>query len=66
MGGRPRRVASLPGRPSNRSMAALVGEAVRGEKSIGRNAADDERLRDVDGKVPEMEGFMARFHPQWL
>ncbi len=46
--------------------AAAAGKPVLCEKPIGMNAVDAERLRTVDGKVPVMEGFMVRFHPQWL
>ncbi len=46
--------------------AAAAGKPVLCEKPIGMNATDAERLRAVDGKVPVMEGFMVRFHPQWL
>jgi len=46
--------------------AARAGKPVLCEKPIGMDAADAERLRAIDGKVPVMEGFMVRFHPQWL
>lgn len=46
--------------------AAEAGKPVLCEKPIGMNAADAARLRAIDGKVPVMEGFMVRFHPQWL
>ena len=45
--------------------AAAAGKPVLCEKPIGMNAADAERLLAIDGKVPVMEGFMVRFHPQW-
>lgn len=50
--------------------AAAAGKPVLCEKPIAMNAADDGRLRALegsgDGKVPVMEAFMVRFHPQWL
>ncbi len=46
--------------------AAAAGKPVLCEKPIAMNAADAERLRAIDGKVPVMEAFMVRFHPQWL
>lgn len=46
--------------------AAAAGKPVLCEKPIGMNTADAERLRAIDGKVPVMEAFMVRFHPQWL
>lgn len=50
--------------------AAAAGKPVLCEKPIAVNAADAERLRVLegsgDGKVPVMEAFMVRFHPQWL
>lgn len=46
--------------------AAAAGKPVLCEKPIAMNAADAERLRRIDGKVPVMEAFMVRFHPQWL
>jgi predicted dehydrogenase len=46
--------------------AAEAGKPVLCEKPIGMNAADAERLRAVEGKVPVMEAFMVRCHPQWL
>lgn len=46
--------------------AAAAGKAVLCEKPIGLDRADAERLLAIDGKVPVMEAFMVRFHPQWL
>ncbi|MEQ8356226.1 MAG: Gfo/Idh/MocA family oxidoreductase [Kiloniellaceae bacterium] len=46
--------------------AAAAGKPVLCEKPIAMNAADAERLRAIGDKVPVMEGFMVRFHPQWL
>jgi len=46
--------------------AAAAGKAVLCEKPIAMTKADAERLRAVEGKVPVMEAFMVRFHPQWL
>jgi len=46
--------------------AAAAGKPVLCEKPIALNAAEAERLRQIDGKVPVMEAFMVRFHPQWL
>ena len=46
--------------------AVEAGKPVLCEKPIGMDAKDAARLRAVDGKVPVMEGFMVRFHPQWL
>jgi predicted dehydrogenase len=46
--------------------AVRAGKPVLCEKPIGMDAKDAARLRAVDGKVPVMEGFMVRFHPQWL
>ncbi len=46
--------------------AAAAGKPVLCEKPIAMNAADAERLRAIDSKVPVMEAFMVRFHPQWL
>jgi len=43
-----------------------AGKPVLCEKPIAMNAVDAERLRAIDGKVPVMEAFMVRFHPQWL
>ena len=45
--------------------AAAAGKAVLCEKPIGMDQADAERLRSIEGKVPVMEAFMVRFHPQW-
>ncbi len=45
--------------------AAAAGKAVLCEKPIGKNQADAERLLAIEGKVPVMEAFMVRFHPQW-
>ncbi|WP_299393773.1 Gfo/Idh/MocA family protein [Pelagibius sp.] len=46
--------------------AAAAGKAVLCEKPVAMTKADAERLRAVEGKVPVMEAFMVRFHPQWL
>lgn len=46
--------------------AVKAGKPVLCEKPIGMDAKDAARLRAIDGKVPVMEGFMVRFHPQWL
>ena len=46
--------------------AAAAGKPVLCEKPIAMDADDAERLRAIDGKVPVMEAFMVRFHPQWL
>lgn len=46
--------------------AIKAGKPVLCEKPIGMDAKDAARLRAADGKVPVMEGFMVRFHPQWL
>jgi len=46
--------------------AAAAGKAVLCEKPIAMTKADAERLRKIEGKVPVMEAFMVRFHPQWL
>ncbi len=46
--------------------AAAAGKPVLCEKPIAMNAAEAARLRAIDGNVPVMEGFMVRFHPQWL
>lgn len=46
--------------------AVKAGKPVLCEKPLGMDAKDAARLRALDGKVPVMEGFMVRFHPQWL
>jgi len=46
--------------------AAAAGKPVLCEKPIGMDARDAERLRQIDGRAAVMEGFMVRFHPQWL
>jgi len=50
--------------------AVAAGKPVLCEKPIAMDAADAERLRVLeengDGRVPVMEAFMVRFHPQWL
>ncbi|MGF1630811.1 MAG: Gfo/Idh/MocA family protein [Kiloniellaceae bacterium] len=46
--------------------AAAAGKPVLCEKPIAMNAADAERLTAINGRVPVMEAFMVRFHPQWL
>lgn len=46
--------------------AVKAGKPVLCEKPIGMDAKDAARLRALEGEVPVMEGFMVRFHPQWL
>ncbi len=46
--------------------AARAGKHVLCEKPIGLNAADAARLSEVPRGVRVMEGFMVRYHPQWL
>lgn len=46
--------------------AVAAGKPVLCEKPIAMTAADAERLTAIDGRVPVMEAFMVRFHPQWL
>jgi predicted dehydrogenase len=46
--------------------AARAGKHVLCEKPIALNAAQAAELREVADKVHIMEGFMVRFHPQWL
>jgi predicted dehydrogenase len=46
--------------------AVEAGKHVLCEKPMGLNAADAERLSGVIGDRLVMEGFMVRFHPQWL
>src|SRR5688572_13315356 len=46
--------------------ATRAGKHVLCEKPIGLNAADAERLRQAPRDRIILEGFMVRFHPQWL
>lgn len=46
--------------------AARAGKHVLCEKPFALNAAQATELREVADKVHIMEGFMVRFHPQWL
>lgn len=46
--------------------AARAGKHVLCEKPVALNAAQAAELREVANKVHIMEGFMVRFHPQWL
>jgi predicted dehydrogenase len=46
--------------------AVQAGKHVLCEKPMAMDAADAERLRQVDGQRHVMEAFMVRFHPQWL
>lgn len=46
--------------------SVAAGKPVLCEKPIGMNQADAEQLLSIEGKVPVMEAFMVRFHPQWL
>lgn len=46
--------------------AAQAGKHVLCEKPIALTASEAAQLRDAAGKVLIMEGFMVRFHPQWL
>ncbi|MDO8249958.1 MAG: Gfo/Idh/MocA family oxidoreductase [Rhodoferax sp.] len=46
--------------------AARAGKHVLCEKPIALNAVQAAELREVADKVHIMEGFMVRFHPQWL
>jgi predicted dehydrogenase len=46
--------------------ATRAGKHVLCEKPIALNAADAERLRDAPPDRIILEGFMVRFHPQWL
>lgn len=46
--------------------AARAGKHVLCEKPIALNATQAAELREVADKVHIMEGFMVRFHPQWL
>jgi predicted dehydrogenase len=52
------------------SIAALeAGKHVLCEKPLGLDTADAQRLVTASGKHPDlvaMEGFMYRFHPQWI
>lgn len=46
--------------------AARAGKHVLCEKPVALNAVQAAELREVADKVHIMEGFMVRFHPQWL
>jgi predicted dehydrogenase len=46
--------------------ATRAGKHVLCEKPIGLNAADAARLREAPSDRIILEGFMVRFHPQWL
>ena len=46
--------------------AARAGKHVLCEKPIALSANEAMQLRQVADKVHIMEGFMVRFHPQWL
>ncbi|MBT0570129.1 Gfo/Idh/MocA family oxidoreductase [Curvibacter sp. CHRR-16] len=46
--------------------AARAGKHVLCEKPIALTAKEAAQLREVAGHVHIMEGFMVRFHPQWL
>jgi len=46
--------------------AARAGKHVLCEKPVALNATQAAELREVADKVHIMEGFMVRFHPQWL
>ena len=46
--------------------AARSGKHVLCEKPIALNAADAARLREAPRDRVILEGFMVRFHPQWL
>lgn len=46
--------------------AARAGKHVLCEKPIALTADQAAQLREVAGQVHIMEGFMVRFHPQWL
>jgi predicted dehydrogenase len=46
--------------------AARAGKHVLCEKPVALNANEAAALREVAGQVHIMEGFMVRFHPQWL
>lgn len=46
--------------------AARAGKHVLCEKPMALNAVQAAELREVADKVHIMEGFMVRFHPQWL
>jgi predicted dehydrogenase len=46
--------------------AARAGKHVLCEKPVALSATQAAELREVADKVHIMEGFMVRFHPQWL
>ncbi len=46
--------------------AARAGKHVLCEKPVALTASEAAQLREVADKVHIMEGFMVRFHPQWL
>ncbi len=46
--------------------AARAGKHVLCEKPFAMNANEAAQVREVADKVHIMEGFMVRFHPQWL
>jgi predicted dehydrogenase len=46
--------------------AARAGKHVLCEKPFAMNARQAAKVREVAAKVHIMEGFMVRFHPQWL
>lgn len=46
--------------------AARAGKHVLCEKPFSMNAEEAAQVREVVDKVHIMEGFMVRFHPQWL
>jgi predicted dehydrogenase len=46
--------------------AARAGKHVLCEKPFAMNAEEAAQVREVAGQVHIMEGFMVRFHPQWL
>ncbi len=46
--------------------AARAGKHVLCEKPVALTATEAAQLREVADKVHIMEGFMVRFHPQWL
>ncbi len=46
--------------------AARAGKHVLCEKPFAMNANEAAEVREMAGQVHIMEGFMVRFHPQWL